>query len=128
MDKTTIPDLPLLSPGAPSFIEIGVPSSATASAFYGSLFGWRFHPYPQAEDSFWVETPTLRLGVHPGDEDRNMVVYFAVENIESAMARVRELGGTTAEPSPETPGFGRFVECKDPQGVRFGLHQAPAGT
>lgn len=24
----------------------------------------------------------------------------------------------------EEPGFGRFCSCKDPEGVRFGLHQA----
>jgi predicted enzyme related to lactoylglutathione lyase len=127
MADDKIPDVPRVPLGAPSFIELGVPSGVTASAFYAPLFGWRFHAYAPQADSFWVETPTIRVGVHPGDEDRNMVVYFAVEDIEASLARVRELGGTGGDASPETPGFGRFVECKDPQGVRFGLHQPPRG-
>jgi predicted enzyme related to lactoylglutathione lyase len=36
---------------------------------------------------------------------------------------VRELGGKAADPGPAEAAFGRFAQCEDPQGVRFGLHQ-----
>jgi predicted enzyme related to lactoylglutathione lyase len=39
------------------------------------------------------------------------------------MALVREAGGQADPPAPEEPGFGRFSNCRDPQGIRFGLHQ-----
>ena len=110
-------------PGEPSFIEIGVPGGSTARAFYDKLFGWTYRP--MGHDSFAVQTPTIGMGLHSGDEDRNMVVYFAVDDIEATAARVRELGGKCGEPSTEQEGFGRFVECRDDQGVRFGLHQRP---
>jgi len=36
---------------------------------------------------------------------------------------VRAAGGTAPDPGPAEPEFGRFVECRDDQGVRFGLRQ-----
>jgi predicted enzyme related to lactoylglutathione lyase len=74
-------------------------------------------------ESFYAATPTVGVGMHGHDDDRTIVVYFAVDDIESAVERVRALGGTSDDPGPAIEGFGRFVECRDPQGVRFGLHQ-----
>jgi uncharacterized protein len=107
--------------GAPSFVELGVPEGSRARAFYEPLFGWTFHE--MGNDNFWAQTPTIRLGLHPGDKDASMVIYFRVHDIEAVARRVRELGGRADDPGPEQEGFGRFVECRDPQGVRFGLHQ-----
>jgi uncharacterized protein len=45
-----------------------------------------------------------------------------VEDIEAAVKRVRELGGTADEPGLAETG-GRFASCRDDQGVEFGLHQ-----
>jgi uncharacterized protein len=109
--------------GAPSFIELGVPQGSRARAFFEKLFGWTFHE--MGDDNFWAQTPTIRLGLHPRDDDALMVIYFEVDDIETAARQVRELGGQADEPSPEQEGFGRFVACRDPQGVRFGLRQAP---
>jgi predicted enzyme related to lactoylglutathione lyase/mannose-6-phosphate isomerase-like protein (cupin superfamily) len=106
--------------GAPAFVEIGVPAGGEAARFYAALFGWSIHE--MGNDNFWAQTPSVTVGIHPGDEDRNMVPYFEVDDLAVAVARVRELGGTAPGPSDETPGFGTFVECRDPQGVRFGLH------
>ena len=109
--------------GEPSFIEIGVPVGSRARAFYGALFDWAFRG--MGKDGFAVDTPTLGAGIHAEDDDRSMVVYFAVDDIEAAARRVRELGGQCGEPGPEVAGFGRFVECRDDQGVKFGLRQVP---
>ena len=111
--------------GAPSFIEMGVPSGAEARGFFADLFGWTFHE--MGGENCWAETPTLRVGVHAEDDTRTLVVYFAVADIDAAAARVRALGGEAPAPGPETAGFGRFVECRDRQGMRFGLHQPPRG-
>ena len=55
-----------------------------------------------------------------------------VDDIEAALARVRELGGTVEDTDVEgdaetTARFGRFKLCRDDQGSPFGLHQPPAG-
>jgi len=50
-----------------------------------------------------------------------------VSHLEAAAARVRAAGGEADEPTDE-PGFGRFVNCRDPGGIRFGLDQAEGQT
>jgi uncharacterized protein len=107
--------------GSPSFIELGTPSGSQARKFFGDLFGWA--STEMGGENSCADTPTIRVGMHPGDPDACMVVYFAVSNLDAAIARVRELGGTANEPGPAEPGFGRMTECRDPQNVRFGLHQ-----
>jgi hypothetical protein len=49
-------------------------------------------------------------------------VYFHVADLAAAAAKVRAAGGET-EDQVEEPGFGRFVNCAAPGGLRFGLHQ-----
>src|SRR5262245_51201175 len=108
------------SPGQPSFLEIGVPNGGKARDFFKQLFGWEFHD--MRGENFWIQTPTLQAGLHADDADSCMVVYFAVADIEVAVQRVRELGGEAQDPGPGDARFGRFAECRDTQGVRFGLH------
>jgi uncharacterized protein len=106
--------------GEPSHFELGVPDAARAKAFYGELFGWSFTP-TEGENA-WIETPGVRGGLHGDDEALNIVVYFRVPDIEAAVQRARELGGTADDPGPSDVG-GRFASCRDDQGVEFGLHQ-----
>jgi uncharacterized protein len=111
--------------GEPAFFEIGVPDAKRAKAFYGQLLEWTFHPMGEG-DQAWVETPTIRGGLHDEDQECRIDIFFAVADIDAAVNTVRELGGHADEPRPEEPGFGRFAFCRDDQGVRFGLHQPPA--
>lgn len=105
--------------GAPSFIELGVPAGSAARKFYGDVLGWTFTD--MGKDNFLAQTPTIQIGIHPGDADAVFVVYFVVDDLEAAIARVRAAGGKADDPGPEQEGFGRFTECRDDQGVRFGL-------
>jgi len=107
----------------PSFFEIGVPSGGRAREFYAGLFGWTFDE--MGGDNFAIATPGIGGGLHSDDPDAILVLYIAVPDIEAAARRVRELGGHAPEPGPDNERFGRFVECRDNQGVRFGLRQLP---
>ena len=112
--------------GGASFFEMGVPDADRARAFYGALFDWTFHPTGEGPEA-WIETPpaAIRGGVHGGDHDAGIEIYFSTSDIEATCAKVRQLGGTADSPGDDTPGFGRFTRCTDDQGVRFGLHQEP---
>jgi uncharacterized protein len=111
--------------GEPSFFEIGVPDAKRARSFYSRVFDWAFHSWPDSDMS-WIETPGARGGIHEGDPEHRIEIYFAVPDIEAAIARVRQAGGQADDPGPEAEGFGRFTACRDDQGVRFGLHQPAA--
>ncbi|MGQ0616093.1 MAG: VOC family protein [Acidimicrobiia bacterium] len=108
--------------GEPTHFEIGVPDAKRAKAFYGSLLGWKFHPMGEGEQG-WIETPTVRGGLHDNDPDTGIQVYFRVDDIDTALLTVAELGGEPGTAGPAEPGFGRFAACRDDQGVAFGLHQ-----
>jgi uncharacterized protein len=118
--------------GEPSFIEIGVEDAQRGRAFYEALFGWTFEPGP-AGGGFAIRMPTLPAGIHGGDPGAAPYVFFRVADMDAALARVRELGGTVegtdVEGSPESiERFGRFKLCRDDQGSPFGLHQPPEAT
>jgi predicted enzyme related to lactoylglutathione lyase len=115
--------------GEPAFFELGVEDAERGRAFYEGLFGWSFEPGPSGAG--WViATPTIRGGMHPGDQGAAPYLFFAVDDLDAALARVRELGGTVEDTLPEGDAeseerFGRFRLCTDDQGSTFGLHQAP---
>jgi predicted enzyme related to lactoylglutathione lyase len=116
--------------GEPAFFEIGVEDAEKGRAFYEGLFGWRFEPGPSGEGHV-IGTPGLPGGMHGGDPGASPYAFFAVDDMEAALARVRELGGSVEEMDVEgdeasQARFGRFKLCRDDQGSAFGLHQPPA--
>lgn len=104
----------------PSFLEIGVPDAGAATAFFTAFFGWSFSPM---DEGGVFETGGLKTGIHGDDPNPGIAVYFQVDDIDEAVRKLHALGGQTDEPIVDEPGFGRFVSCLSPQGVRFGLHQ-----
>jgi predicted enzyme related to lactoylglutathione lyase len=115
--------------GEPAFFELGVEDTERGRAFYEGLFGWSFETGPSG--SGWVlGTPTIQGGMHGGHKDAMPYLFFAVDDMDAAVERVHELGGTIEEMDVEGDAdsqarFGRFKLCRDDQGSYFGLHQRP---
>ena len=59
-------------------------------------------------------------GVAGGSSANVAVPMWAVADIESAVARVREAGGTVID-EPSQQSYGRSALCTDDQGTRFYL-------
>lgn len=108
--------------GELTHIELGAPDVKKAKRFFGAIFGWDFEPFGDGDQAA-IQTPTIRGGLHDGVTSTTLIAYFKVDDIERAVAKVRELGGDAGDPSPEEPGFGRMANCTDDQGIPFGLHQ-----
>lgn len=111
--------------GEVTHIELGAPDAKKVKAFFGTLLGWTFEPFGDGDQAA-IRTPTIRGGLHDGVTTSTLTTYFRVDDIDEAVAKVRELGGHAEDPSPEEPGFGRFSGCTDDQGMSFGLHQLPS--
>ncbi|HYH90378.1 MAG TPA: VOC family protein [Solirubrobacteraceae bacterium] len=118
--------------GELSFFEIGVGDPERGRRFYEGVFGWRFEPGPSGS-GFVITTPNVTGGMHGGDAGAVPYVFFEVDDLDAAVARVRELGGEVDE--SDTGGgdeadarFGRYRFCRDDQGSAFGLHQPPEGS
>ena len=117
--------------GEVRFFSIGVGDVPRAKAFYGGLLGWTFED--RSGGSVIVGAGSAG-GIHGGDEGASPYVFFRVDDLDAALARVGELGGSIEPPGDEHDGgeeevarFGRFALCRDDQGSRFGLHEPPAG-
>jgi uncharacterized protein len=118
--------------GEVAFFELGVEDVERGRAFYEGLFGWRFEPGPSGQ-GFTIGTPNVAGGMHGGDKGAAPYVFFQVEEMDSALQRVRELGGVVEDMDVEgeeesVARFGRFKLCRDDQGSPFGLHQPPPAS
>jgi uncharacterized protein len=59
--------------------------------------------------------------VYPADQ-RGLLVYYGVDDIDGCIAKVRDSGGQGDDKMP-VPGMGWFSRCQDPEGNVFGLWQ-----
>lgn len=118
--------------GEVAFFELGVQDAERGRAFYESLFGWRFERGPSGE-GYVISTPNVAGGMHGGDPRSSPYLFFRVEDMEAALERVRQLGGSVddmdvAGDEEAAATFGRFKLCRDDQGSPFGLHHPPSRT
>lgn len=118
--------------GELTFFSIGVDDAEKACQFYGALFGWSFSEPPSGRGAV-IDSSNIAGGIHGGDPGASPYVFFSVDDIETAVSRVRELGGTVddiadtdkSDDDASITRFGRFRLCRDDQGSPFGLHQPP---
>jgi predicted enzyme related to lactoylglutathione lyase len=115
--------------GELSFFELGVEDVEQAHAFYGALFGWRMDRPPGSE-GWTIHSHGVPGGMHGGDAKASPYVFFAVDDMDAACARVVALGGTVLDmdldgDEQQQERFGRFRLCTDDQGSSFGLHELP---
>ncbi len=94
------------------------------------MFAWSFEPGPSGQ-GYVIGTLGLQGGMHGGDRGATPYLFFAVDDMDAALERARELGGTVEEMDVDggeksQASFGRFELCRDDQGSAFGLHQPPA--
>jgi predicted enzyme related to lactoylglutathione lyase len=118
--------------GELAFFELGVNDTERGRAFYERLFGWTFETGPSG-NGFAINAPNVPGGMHGGDAGAAPYLFFRVEDMQTALHRVRELGGDVEEMDVEGDDasiarFGRFRLCRDDQGSPFGLHQPPSAS
>jgi predicted enzyme related to lactoylglutathione lyase len=106
--------------GEPSYVELGVPDADRALAFYGAVLGWSVD---RGAGMTQVDTATLSIGIHGGDPEAHFEVMFAVPDLDAALSAVAAGGGEMLGAVNDSAGFGRWAECRDDQGVRFGLRE-----
>ena len=108
------------APGSFCWVDLGTSEPEPAKRFYGELLGWRTEEVPSAngyrviyngDRSNGGMLPPPMEGIPP-----NWMPYFGTEDVEQAIGRVRELGGSVlTEPMPVPSGA--FIVIADPQGA-----------
>jgi predicted enzyme related to lactoylglutathione lyase len=105
----------LVNPGSLFYLTIPGPDVERSARFYREVFGWELHP---GDAGYHVDGVSPPLGLAARDST-DPEVWIEVTDIEAAVARVRELGGSADEPVRHDSGWSG--SCRDPQGVRFNL-------
>jgi len=106
-------------PGELSYVTFEVTDSAAFRDFYGPLLGWTFQP--GRIDDGWQVTPVHPMsGIAGGNDPQVTVPMWTVADVDAAVARVREAGGTVIDEPSQQP-YGKTAQCRDDQGGRFYL-------
>src|ERR671924_865573 len=105
------------------YITIAVPDADRARAFFGGLLRWEFAP-GSVPQGYQITNMRPMGGLSGGQERPEVTLLFQVDDVDAAVARVRELGGEADQPE-ETP-YGRIANCRDDQGLRFDLLESRA--
>ena len=118
-------------PGDVSWRELYTTDAAAAVKFYSDLFGWRetqamdmgpmgkYHIVARQWDLGGImNTPKEMAQVPP-----NWGLYFRVDDVTRGAERVKVNGGQVLNGPMEVPGGDQIVNCMDPQGAAFSLHQ-----
>jgi predicted enzyme related to lactoylglutathione lyase len=113
-----------------SWHELATDDWKGAWSFYSELFGWH-----KGEAMDMGDMGTYQIfdgGSHPlgGIFDRPpqmpvsaWCLYVRVPDVDAAAALVKANGGQVINGPMEVPGGDRIVQCLDPQGALFALHQ-----
>jgi predicted enzyme related to lactoylglutathione lyase len=106
-------------PGELAYVTHRTADSAAFRDFYARILGWTFTA-GRIDDGWQVQNTRPMAGVGGGNARPATVPMWTVADIDAAVARVREAGGTVlAEPARQP--YGMEAECTDDQGVPFYL-------
>jgi uncharacterized protein len=104
--------------------EIPADDTGRAQEFWTGMFGVQFQSYdgPVEYHMFSNEDQTGG-GLMPRQQGQDgLVVYFGTDDIDAAMEKAKQLGGSTDE-KHSVPGMGWFAQAKDTEGNRFSFWQ-----
>src|SRR3954454_22562726 len=113
--------------GTFSWVENATTDQDAAKSFYAALFGWHYDDSPVGDGIYYS---MAKLGdsyvgaISPQQQDeRAMGVpphwnsYITVDDVNTASARVEELGGTVHAPPFDVMDVGRMSAISDPTGA-----------
>jgi predicted enzyme related to lactoylglutathione lyase len=106
--------------------EIPADDTSRAREFWSSMFGveWQSYDGPVEYHMFGNDDQTGG-GLMPRQAGQDgLVVYFNTDDIDAALNRVRELGGSVEAEKNPVPGMGWFAHARDTEGNRFSLWQS----
>jgi predicted enzyme related to lactoylglutathione lyase len=115
------PELNGAGPGELSYITYEVPDSAAFKEFYSRVLSWTFEP-GRVNDGWGVQGSQPMSGMAGGAARATTVPMWTVADIDAAVNRVLEAGGTVLQQPSRQP-YGLMAECIDDQGGRFYLGQ-----
>jgi predicted enzyme related to lactoylglutathione lyase len=113
------PELNGAGPGDLSYLTYEVSDTAAFRSFYSRMLFWSYEP-GRIDDGWQIQASQPMAGIAGGGARQVAVPMWSVADIDIAVARVREAGGTVID-EPSQQSYGRSALCTDDQGSRFYL-------
>ena len=110
--------------------EIGGRDAARLRTFYAELFGWPM----QGSDPGYALVPPMPGGIGggimqaPPGVPAYVTFYVQVDDLDRALAKVKDLGGTVIVPPTPIQGVGAFAMFQDPEGNTVGVMRMDMGS
>lgn len=109
--------------------EIPIDDPERAGAFYQKVFGWQaqkwgpvdYWPLVPEEDS---EPGALGALTPRSQAPEGALVYVGVDDIDAALSRVKDAGGTVVTNKMPIPSIGWSAHTRDTEGNLIGLFQS----
>jgi len=114
-------------PGHAAWNELQTSDLEAAKAFYPAVFGWTLGdvmPMGETGDYQFIDHNGRMIGAMmnaPPGAPTGWGFAFFNKDVDAAVARIAELGGTVNQGPMEVPGDQRAVMATDPEGVAFML-------
>ena len=95
-----------------------------AKGFWTGVFGWTFQGMEGPFTYLMTQGEEPVGAIFPAEDDAGTgpVVYFATDDMDATLAKIREHGGHAEDKQP-IPTIGWFARCKDTEGNTFSLFQ-----
>ena len=125
-----MPERTAYAPGTPSWIDLGAPDLAAATAFYSAMFGWSIEPDARPEAGGYAmcmlrDQPVAGLGPQMNqDMPPFWSVYVSVANADATLAAAGAAGGTVVMPAMDVLDVGRMGIIQDPVGSFISVWEA----
>jgi predicted enzyme related to lactoylglutathione lyase len=122
--------------GAPSWFELQTRDVPAAVDFYTTVFGtkstvvsdtgeFRYTVLVPADGGDEIAGIMDASSFLPEGVQARWLVYWHVDDVDGAAAKVKEHGGTILDEAQDTP-YGRIATATDPTGAQFKLRTPPA--
>jgi predicted enzyme related to lactoylglutathione lyase len=103
---------------AVDWFEVLGSDAGRSQAFYAELFGWTV-----PDGAYGQVSAGISGGIGSGGSDRWATVYAAVADVEAALARAEELGGTRVYGPNQVDDHTWSGAFRDPAGNLFGVYR-----
>jgi predicted enzyme related to lactoylglutathione lyase len=124
--------------GVPSWVDLGTTDVEDAKRFCGAVFGWEAEDMPTDQGmpyTMFSKNGKVVAGMGSISPEQAAAgvppvwsTYLNVDNVDEAIAKVTEAGGTVVMSAMDVMGSGRMAFVADPTGAAFGLWEAGTHT
>lgn len=108
--------------------ELITNDAEAAKKFYADVMGWSYDSMPMPDGTYHVckrgddmVGGLFEASAEMGGDDPHWQTYFAVDDVDASIEKIRAAGGSVVRDPFDVPGVGRIAMVADPTGAVSGI-------